>query len=263
MYFDRYLGGDHLAVWRELINLGDAVLEEPLRSDALRVCEEVVRRARVNLQTLHCRLLNLGYEFAEPAVALVDAGADAVRQVDEFEREVGAIPLVARVWYQAFQSVDFSQADSQRACRDTITPPPAPDVFGLGSHLVLIFQSLTRAREQLMVLSAEYKERLEQVPNQEEYGLSEEYGNYLLSGGWASNCEPKGFVLPARGIDAVFYNDGGGDTYFVDQLRKAFEWGGFPFWQWSLKKRKFYSPCEYKPNFARLLPILKEGLLPL
>jgi hypothetical protein len=85
----------------------------------------------------------------------------------------------------------------------------------------------------------------------------------LPLGGWASNCEPKGFQLPCSGVDAVIYNDGGGDTYFVDELRSAFRWGGFPFWQRSLKKSDFYSPMEYRPNFEKLLPVLKEGLMEL
>jgi hypothetical protein len=85
----------------------------------------------------------------------------------------------------------------------------------------------------------------------------------LPLGGWASNCDPKGFPLPCFGIDAVIYNDGGGDTYFVDELRSAFQWGGFPFWQWAFSKRRFQPPGVYRPNFEKLLPVLKEGLLEL
>jgi hypothetical protein len=69
--------------------------------------------------------------------------------------------------------------------------------------------------------------------------------------------------LPCNGVDGVIFNDGGGDTCFVDELRNAFQWGGFPFWKCGLKKATFYSPMEYKPNFEKLLPQLTEGLLEL
>ena len=65
------------------------------------------------------------------------------------------------------------------------------------------------------------------------------------------------------GVHVRLFDDGGGETFFVDELRDAFRSGGFPFWQWSLKKPKFYSPMEYRPNFAKLLPVLTEGLLEL
>src|SRR5262245_51509954 len=114
-FLPRYLAGEHLAVWRELIEMGREVLEEPLRSEALAVCQEIVRRARLNLRTLYTRLLDLGYEFAEPHAALVDAAPDAGTQIEEFERKLGRSPLIARVWYQTLGSVNFCQAERQRA----------------------------------------------------------------------------------------------------------------------------------------------------
>jgi hypothetical protein len=262
-FFDRYQAGQRVTVWRELIALGEAVREEPLLSGATAVCEEIVRRARNNLHMLHQRLLDLGYEFAEPEAALKDATDDAPAKIDEFEKEFGTIPLVARLWYTTFDSVNFCQADSQRAYLKGGFPPSGPDIYGLGSHPVLYFQSLARSREQFKRLKAE-NERFAR----EARGLGHDYhptdfGSSLFLGRWASNCDPKGFALPCTGVDGVIFNDGSGDTYFVDELRNAFHWGGFPFWQWGLKKPKFYSPMEYRPNFEKMLPLLKEGLLEL
>ncbi len=53
---------------------------------SIQVCTEIVRRARSNLRTLHARLLELGYEFAEPDAALVDAGPDALAQIEQIEQ---------------------------------------------------------------------------------------------------------------------------------------------------------------------------------
>jgi hypothetical protein len=262
-YCDRYQAGQHVAVWRELIALGEAVRHEPLLSDVTAVCKEAVRRAQINLRVLHRRLLELGYEFAKPEAALKDAGEDAIGRIDEFEKEFGALPVIARLWYKTFDSVNFCQADSQRAYLKGGFPPSAPDIYGLGSHPVLYFQSLERSREQSKTLKGEHEHYAKEA---REFGHEyhpTDFGSHLFLGGWASNCDPKGFALPCTGIDGVIFNDGGGDTYFVDELRKAFQWGGFPFWQWCLKKPKFYSPMEYRPNFEKLLPLLNERLLEL
>ena len=70
-----------------------------------------------------------------------------------------------------------------------------------------------------------------------------------------------GFRLPNRGVDGVFYNDGAGDTYFIDHLRMIFEWGGFPFCRWhSQRSTNFLSA---RPNIEDVLPILKDRLLSL
>src|SRR5262245_51449168 len=96
-YFDRYIAGQYVAVWRSLIELGAEIREEPLYSDALLVRQEIVRRARHNLRTLHDRLLTLGYQFASPDLALVDAGPEAKADVRQVEGELGTFPLLARV----------------------------------------------------------------------------------------------------------------------------------------------------------------------
>jgi hypothetical protein len=259
---ERYHAGQHAVVWRELIALGDLVRSEPWLPVATAVCEEVIRRASFNLRLLHQRLLDLGYVFAEPDAALQDASTDAAQSIDDFERDFGTIPLIARLWYMTFDSVNFSQADSQRVCLSGGIPAAGPDINGLGSHPVLQFHSLSRSREQFIQLKAEHEHHVQEA-RQNGYDYPREFGSCLFLGGWASNCDPKGFELPDAGIDGIIFNDGGGDVYFVDELRHAFQWGGFPFWQRLTKKPKFYSPLEYRPHFAKLLPILSEGLVEL
>jgi hypothetical protein len=277
-FLNRYLAGEHVAVWRELIALGNEACHEPLRSEAVRVCEEIVRRAWQNLRTLHGRLLDLGYEFANPSQALVEAGPAAGAEIDQMEQELGTFPLIARVWYQTIGSVDFGQAERQRffAFQGDIRPPAAPEVFGLGSGNVLIFQSLEACRAELRhmdAVEAEYFRQMTDAEREQHRQMREEIDTaeplpagrpeeFLPLGGSASNCEPKGFPLPCDGVDAIIDSDGC-DTYFVEELRAAFQWGGFPFWKLLLKQPDFFLPVQYRPNFERLLPILQEGLLEL
>jgi hypothetical protein len=62
-YYDRYQGGEHEAVWADLLALGNGVHEEPVYSDALAVARETMSRARTNIETLIVRLDEIGYQF--------------------------------------------------------------------------------------------------------------------------------------------------------------------------------------------------------
>lgn len=263
-YFERYSVGEHVLVWRELIEHGPSVRDEPLSADALTVCHEIVRRAKANLCILRERLTDLGYQFANPSATLVDADPDSEVAIREVEAEFGTLPLIARAWYGVFASVDFTQAEEQRVCRGPIHPPMRLDVSGLGSHPVLLFQSLDGCRKmwhELRAEAEEYEQDSGATGRRPEKLFA--YRRFLPLGGWASNCEPKGFPVPCPGVDAVIYNDGGGGTTFVDELRDAFRWGGFPFWRRSLDSPRYHSPQEYRPDFAKVLPILRDGLLDL
>jgi hypothetical protein len=66
-FLDRYLAGDRVGVWKELVALGEAVGGEPVHSDAIAVAEETMRRARHNIESLITRLAAMGYRFAAPA----------------------------------------------------------------------------------------------------------------------------------------------------------------------------------------------------
>lgn len=258
-YLERYQAGEYICVWQELIDLGDKACQEPLYSEVLKICQEIIKRVRFNLYTLHTRLLELGYEFDKPA--LVDATPSNLVKIEKIEKELGTLPLIAKVWYSTFASVNFCQSSRQLYCGGVDRPLESPDIFGLGSHPTLLFQNLDNAQEEFLEMVAEHEKASENESN-----IAKEFHSFLPLGGYASNCAPKGFSLPEYGVDAVIYNDGGGDTYFVEELRGAFQWGGFPFWSrlilWkSKKKERFYVPLEYKPNFEKLFPILKQGLL--
>lgn len=186
-YFERYEAGEHIDVWSELIALGENVREEPLRSEAIRVCREVVRRARYNLRTLYNRLLELGYQFADRESALIDAGPEAVNQVSQLEEELGVLPLVSHVWYETLRSVDFCQADDQLHCDTSgIRVPAGPDIIGLGNHCVLIFQSLDGCKQQMEQMNVEEEKHWQNMKEwhpEEDWSDLEESGPFLPLGG--------------------------------------------------------------------------------
>jgi len=273
-YFERYCKGEHEAVCRELIALGSQIREEPILSDALAVAHEIVRRARVNLHILHRRLMDMGYEFEDPRNALVDAGTEAIELVRTSQAKLGTFPLLLQVWYENIASVDFTQASKQRHCADR-EPPAAPDIFGLGSHPVLVFQRIDDCWETWQENRNQYFQTRANIIklHGDDVCWPESYAPYLTTGEFAGNCEPKGVRLPDYAFDAVLYNEGDGDVYFLDELRLAFQWGGFPFWRLTLLPphelerimgmTTFGLPFEHRPNFKKLLPVLKVGLLPL
>jgi hypothetical protein len=83
---------------------------------------------------------------------------------------------------------------------------------------------------------------------------------FLALGPRASNNDLKGFSCPCSAIDTVYYNDGGGDTLFVEDLRLAFATAGIRF--------IFFGPPHMvartpKPRRQELLDTLVPRLTPI
>jgi hypothetical protein len=61
--YDRYLAGEHVAIWRELGALGARVRQDPHAADALAVATETMSRVRTNALVLAERLMDVGTGF--------------------------------------------------------------------------------------------------------------------------------------------------------------------------------------------------------
>jgi len=252
-FLDRYVSGERLEVWKELIAIGPSAGEAPQNSQAIAVAQEIVDRAYANLTFLRNVLLDVGYEFAHPDHVLVEATPTTIKTLRELECQFGSLPIILRIWYERFLSVDFRQSQKQLFMSpDTVYS----DVAGLGCNCVLVFLDLERClclREKVV------------APPKRPNALCGGKQVFLPLGSFASNNEAKGFWLPNGAVDSVLYNDGGGDICFVDQLRKAFKWGGFPFWgvQFQKNRRHVLTPVGSVPNFPKLLPLLLQGIAPI
>jgi hypothetical protein len=65
-YLERYRSGEYVAVWDQLVALGEEVRWKPIYPDAVAVANETMRRARHNLELLIQRLAEAGYCFIPP-----------------------------------------------------------------------------------------------------------------------------------------------------------------------------------------------------
>jgi hypothetical protein len=250
-YYIRYKSGDCEAVFRELINHGKNVTEPAICADAMDVACELVDRSFKNLYHLSNRLRDLGYSFENPEDALVEATPDDLSALDAVETGIGVVPMVARKWYERIKSVDFTQQETQMFSKGG---SPCDLVSGLGLHTPLVFFSIPKC----LLLQEQLCKQAESLGED-----TSEFKHFLPLGGWASNSNPKGFCLPCESFDAEFYNEGAGGVYFVEELRTAFKWGGFPIWRRLLTGKKQAQPLRCVPSFETILPILTDRLLPI
>jgi hypothetical protein len=77
-WLDRYVAGEHAAVWAEMVSVGPQVRAKPFAAPAWSVAQETMRRARHNVEHIIRRLDALNYRFIEPAQrSWLDGGDDA------------------------------------------------------------------------------------------------------------------------------------------------------------------------------------------
>lgn len=130
-YYERYLHGEHAAVWEELSQLGESIYTEPIHADARAVARETMRRAQAAIVRLQQRLRALGYQFGvthfEPATCFwmedelrppppfIPALADATEKLAALEAACGPLPLSFRAWHEHIESVSFAGAFTETA----------------------------------------------------------------------------------------------------------------------------------------------------
>jgi hypothetical protein len=112
-FLTRYLAGDSLEVWADLLALGPAVRAPEYAEDAQAVARTTMQRVRHNVEVIHARLLLLGYRFQEPEAAVVPPPAATAALLEEIERLVGPLPLSLRMFYEVVGSVDLRQSIDQ------------------------------------------------------------------------------------------------------------------------------------------------------
>lgn len=257
---ERYVAGEHAAVWQDLVALGDAVRKRLVRAEAVAVAKETMRRVRANLLTIVQRMRDRGFDFDEPDKAFVPASPDAVHRLDEFEHQWGILPLSVRAWYEVIDSINLhaSQLIPAKA-KSSRKGVLRWHLYGLVFHslqdsLAGALQSWERFRDVWPEMTDWEKETHLKYggidPTQSPTTVC-----FLRTGMSANNCEAMGFPVGGLGADGVMFNDGGGDRYFVEFLRTELLWSGrFPGY-YSRGGRELDKPGD------RTLPWLTDGLL--
>lgn len=267
-YLERYVNGEHEAVWADLIHLGASVRQEPLYSDARAVAQETMRRVRHNIDQLYQRLVALDYRFVEPRRALVLPPADVLQKLERFEAEFGSLPLSLWAWFEIVGGVDF-RGDHPALCGyDTWgEPPESSDFRPHDPHTSfpyyadpLCFWDIDTA---VFILE-----------DQPGVPIADTLPHHLIEADWCTKAGASGTVyvisLPSLASDAPL-EDEPRRTTFVDYLRTSFKWGGFPGFELHTAPRfeEWRRQRLLKPSYPGvpvpfdLLQHLADGLLPI
>ena len=225
-YYERYMAGDHRQAWLELIALGAGVRADQYAADARAVAYETMNRIARNISTIIERLREIGYEFdvesgnqdkvipfgtarrklwtdtvarerAAPLMPPERRLGDMIR----LQQDAGTMPISLRTWFEIVGSVTLLGRHPSLSPYDgTLRPDPL---------VIVPFSQILRAWD----------------ASPPEIGIEgQPFVAELVpcAGGRAYSVK-----LPAAGMDAVLENEPLGRS-FVDHLRFALEWGGFP-----------------------------------
>lgn len=240
--FDRYLAGEHEQVWKELIALGEKVRSEAHAVDALAVAYETMHRVEQNVRTLAFRLRDLGYNFVYPGSSgglfglrkpkahepIVAPPADVTKKIAELEEQVaGPIPLSLRAFLEVVGEVNLNGDHPTIAPKDSDIAPDPLMVCDIEGALALT--------------SEDYRD-------EDEDRISLDFAPDALHKANVSGGSPYSIRLPNGSADAPV-EDAPHEVTFVEYLRIAFRWGGFPGW-------------EGRANPPAELEQLRTGLIP-
>lgn len=244
-YLDRYLAGEHEAVWRDLTALEAKVRSPEHAADALAVAYETMHRVDRNAAVLTGRLREMGYSFVDPGESggLFDRlfgrepqqhnpharpGPETWDSIVELEEMIeGPLPLSLRAFYDVVGEVNLNGG------HESINPP-GEDVLA----------------DPLMVYGVDGALGWLGSMDFEDDGMAIAIAPDDLHKANISGGGPYLLPVPSAGADTRLQDSPYDELTFVDYLRLAFRWGGFPGW----RAAKGAPPAEV----ARL----REGLLP-
>lgn len=238
-FLERYRNGEHEQVWGEMLGYGDYIRQEPVFSDALAVARETMSRVRANIEQLHARLHEMGYQFRHPESAFVPAGSDARQHLDELEHLAGTLPLSLRTWYELIDTVDFTGSYPDHPEYFDLAPLPDPLVIDPLQDVLNNCRQWAAYHRQGEPL----RNRIYCMPI-----APDDYHKADIRGGPIYEI-----VMPTLAADALLLNCWH-KTTFVDYLRISLRWGGFA---------GFEDPNSRPDDITSVITYLTEGLQPI
>ena len=236
-YLQRYIEGEHEAVWDELLALGPAIREEPLYTDALAVARETMTRVRYNVELLVARLRTNGYKFwsKEPYIS---PPAEIDEQIVRLEERVGVIPLSVRLWYEIVGRVDLSgthpkwKIDGGSSGTGFRSSKPFVETYALqindirNQPQVLRYRTEASLRFSEDATASEIRQALAD-PTWENFAFTDPTFVLVIVKDAANGTIGDVMDVPNQAIDG-YINPGDRQELFVKYLRRSFKWGGFP-----------------------------------
>jgi hypothetical protein len=209
-WLERYRAGEREAVWAELVVLGASVREPDLVGQAIEVAQETMARARQNVEEIHRRLTEVGYDFLNMGGVHLPSGADMRQRLDEQESKIGPIPLSLRAFYEVVGTVDFTQSIAQHLSFRRPERATAPELRYLGEYDPLVVAPLD-----------DQPERRSEAGHHH-FFAADEFHKAHYSGG-----DNYHVILPDARADFPIWGMYEIDEFFVPYLRATFTGGGF------------------------------------
>ena len=263
--FDRYRAGEHQQVWSELIALGEGVRSDPHAADALAVAYETMQRVDANVRTLVERLQALGYTFTTaagstgpitmamgPSATRIDLN-DVLGMASSLQQTGGVAGKMAKALASLMQSTAKAapQPTRDKTSRPHVPPDasvrkelarfdkehPLPlslrafyEVVGevnlIGHHPSIAPKNNTIAEDPLVVYgfdegAVEFDDEDGETPSAITIAPDE------LHKAGTSGGDAYEMAIPDLRADGELLNESH-RLFFVDYLRLAFKFGGFP-----------------------------------
>lgn len=215
-FLTRDRAGAFIQVWRELLALGAPVRQPAFVQDAYAVALETMHRVRHNVEVVHERLQQLGYQFWVPDHVHSPPAADAPALRAEVERLRGPIPLSLKACYEVVGSVDLRQSPRQLVHWSDERRASASELAVLGEEDPLV---VAPVEEWLRTVRADAPP---QAPHVEFTFAPDEFHKANYSGG-----ENYHLWLPHPAADFRIEGMYDLNEYFIAYLRATFAFGGF------------------------------------
>lgn len=247
-YLERYLNGEYEQVCNELLQMGSAVRQEPIFSDAIAVLREIMSRCKANIQTLVNRLNELGYKFNH--TPFIIAHQEDIEELKAFEHEFGQLPMSFEIWYETINTVDFTGFHPKLSFYYKLTEVTENEIYDPDEEVTEFYSDPIAVDNLQKVGVGHLHDEKEKVSGKNFFFAfaDDPYHKANVGGGEAYEIH-----FPDSSFDSLIVEHPENFT-FIQYLRNCFTWGGFPGFQYEL---------EFAKKAKEELQFLAEGLLPI
>ena len=214
------------------------------RKEAENVLHEIMRRSRFNVEKIVAKLSAGGYEFVYPEDVLVFPLPNLKERIEQLERNGVFLPLSLKMWFEIVGAVNLMGSHSDWPVPAYLSNPLLEDREPWYTDPLVVEDSLLddafknwQFRAQVVTEGSELPCRVEISPDASHKANISGGASYELS-------------IQDPSVDTRLSNEPH-DVNFVDYLRIAFSWGGFP------------GTETIKEFPKRFITELQDGLLPI